>query len=120
LAKERLFQIMIEDLLRYREASYNNEPPLVLKDDVPHLRLIANRRMAYLGDTYRIFKDMVSETEKDIIALMRVHMKMCIKQYHNLIPKLDLIATQWRVSIEDVLSQNNFGSPKSERKGRRR
>jgi hypothetical protein len=33
-AKERSFQIMIEDLLRHREASHNNESPLVLKVDV--------------------------------------------------------------------------------------
>jgi hypothetical protein len=46
-----------------------------------------------LRDTYRLFKDTVSETEKDIIALMREHMKMCIKQYHALIPQLDLIGT---------------------------
>jgi hypothetical protein len=103
-AKERSFQIMIEDLLRNREASHNNESPLVLKDNVPRLRLIANRRMAYLSDTYRRFKDTVFETEKDIIALRRVHMKMCIRQYHALIPQLDLIATQWGISIEAVNS----------------
>jgi hypothetical protein len=45
---------------------------------------------------------------------------MCIRPYHALIPQLDLIGTQWGVSIEDVLSQNNFGSPKSERKVWRR
>jgi hypothetical protein len=31
LAKERSFQIMIEELLRHREASHNNKLPLVLK-----------------------------------------------------------------------------------------
>jgi hypothetical protein len=53
LAKERSFQIMVEDLSRHREASYNNKPPLVLKDNVRRLRLLANRRMAYLRDTRR-------------------------------------------------------------------
>jgi hypothetical protein len=85
---------MNEDLLRHREASNNNEPAPVLKDDVLRLRLIASRRMSYLRDTYRLFKDTFSETEKDIIALMREHMKMCIKQYHALILQLDLIGTQ--------------------------
>jgi hypothetical protein len=71
--------------------------------------------MAYLGDTYRLFKDTVSKNEKEIITLMRVHMKRCIRQYHALIPQLDLIANQWGVSIEDFRSLNNFGSPKSEK-----
>jgi hypothetical protein len=71
--------------------------------------------MAYLGDTYRLFKDTVSENEKEIITLMRVHMKRCIRQYHALIPQLDLIANQWGVSIEDILSHNDFRLPKSER-----
>jgi hypothetical protein len=119
LDKERSFQIMIEDLLRHREASHNNKLPLVLKDDVPRFRLIANRRMLYLRETYRRFKDTVSEAEKDIIALMRVHMKRCIRQCHTLIPQLDLVATQWGISIEAVLSQKDFGSPKLERKGRK-
>jgi hypothetical protein len=47
-------------------------------------------------------------------------MKMCIRQYHALIPQLDLIATPWGISIEAVLSQNDFGSPKLERKGRKK
>jgi hypothetical protein len=51
---------------------------------------------------------------------MKLYMKMCIKQYHALIPQLDLLATQWGISIEDTLSHNDFGSPKSEKKGQRR
>jgi hypothetical protein len=109
-AKEQSFKMMIKDLLNRRKTGWNNDAPLVLKDDVPRWRNIADRRMACLGDTYRLFKDTVSETEKDIIALMRLHMKMCIRQYHALIPQLDLIATQWGVSIEDTLSHNKFGS----------
>jgi hypothetical protein len=50
LARERSFQIMIEDLLKHRETSWNDEPPLVLKDDVPRLR---HKRMGYLRATYR-------------------------------------------------------------------
>jgi hypothetical protein len=76
--------------------------------------------MAYLGDMYRLFKDTVSKNEKEIITLMRVHMKRCIRQYHALIPQLDLIANQWGVSIEDIRSQNDFDSPKSERKCQKR
>jgi hypothetical protein len=120
LAKERSFQIMMGDLLRHRETSHNDEPPLVHKDDVPRLRHIANKRMGYLRAMYRLFKDKVSETEQDNISLMKLRMKMCITQYHALIPQLDLIATQWGVSIEDTLSHNNFGSPKSGKKDQRR
>jgi hypothetical protein len=105
---------------RKSQSSGSDEPPLVLKDDVLRLRYIANKRMGYLRATYRLFKDTVSETKQDNIALMKLHMRMCIKQYHALIPQLDLIATQWGVSIEDTLSHNDFGSPKSERKSRRR
>jgi hypothetical protein len=120
LARERAFKMMIEDLLKHREARRNGDPPLVLKDDVPRWRNIANKRMGYLKDTYRLFKDMVLETEKVNITLMRLYMKMCIKQYHALIPQLDLIATQWGISIEYTLSHNNFGSLKLEKKGWRR
>jgi hypothetical protein len=63
LARERSFQIMIEDLLKHRETSQNDKPPLVIKDDVPRLRHIANKRMGYLRAMYRLFKDTVSETE---------------------------------------------------------
>jgi hypothetical protein len=51
LAKERSFQLMIEDLLRHREASHDDKPPLVLKDNVPRFRHIANKRMGYLRAT---------------------------------------------------------------------
>jgi hypothetical protein len=78
LAKKRSFQIMIKDLLRHRETSHNDKPPLVFKDDVPRLWHIANKRMGYLRATYRLFKDTVSETERDNIALMRLHIKKCV------------------------------------------
>jgi hypothetical protein len=64
---------------------------------------------------YRLFKDTDSKNEKEIITLMRVHMKRCIRQYHALIPgvpQLDSITNQWGVSIEDIQSQNDFGLPK--------
>jgi hypothetical protein len=76
--------------------------------------------MGYLSAMYRLFKDTVSETEKDNIALVKLHMKMCVKHYHALIPQLDLIATQWGVNIEDTLSHNDLGLPRSERKSQRR
>jgi hypothetical protein len=81
--------MMIEDLLKHREARWNGDPPLVHKDNVPRWRNIANKRMGYLKDTYCLFKDMVSETEKVNITLVKLYMKMCIKQYHALIPQLD-------------------------------
>jgi hypothetical protein len=68
--------------------------------------------MAYLTETYRRLKDTISETDKDSIVLMRVHIKRCIPQYHPLIPQLDLIETQWEISIEAVLYQKNFVLPK--------
>jgi hypothetical protein len=86
LARERSFQMMIEDLLKHRETSRNNDTPFVLKDDVPSWRNIANKRMGYLRDMYRHFKITVYEMEKTNIELMKLRMKMCIKQYHALIP----------------------------------
>jgi hypothetical protein len=120
LARERSFQIMIEDQLKHRETSQNDKPPLVLIDAAPRLSHIAHKRMGYLRATYRLLGDTVSETEKDNIALVKLHMKICVKHYHALIPQLDLIATQWGVNIEDTLSHNDLGSPRSERKSRRR
>jgi hypothetical protein len=105
-----LFEIMISDLLKHREASQGERPPLILRADVPRLRHIARKRMGYLRAMYRLFKDTVSETEKDNIALVKLHMKMCVKLYHALIPQLDLIATQWGVNIEDTLSYHNLGT----------
>jgi hypothetical protein len=94
LAKKQSFKRMIDELLRRGKTGWNDNAPLVLKEDVPSWRSIANKRMAYLGDTYRLCKDTVSKNEKEIITLMRVHMKRFIMQYHVLIPQLDLIADQ--------------------------
>jgi hypothetical protein len=72
LAREQSFKMMIEDLLKHRETGRNSDPMLVLKDDVPRWRNIANKRMGYLKDTYHLFKDTVSKTEKDNITLMKL------------------------------------------------
>jgi hypothetical protein len=79
------------------------------------LRHIAHKRMGYLRATFCLFKDTVSETEKDNRALVKSHMKMCVKHYHALIPQLDIIATQWGVNIEDTLSYDKLGLPRSKR-----
>jgi hypothetical protein len=68
LARKQSFQRMIEYLLKHRETDRN--PPLVLGADVPRLRHIANKRMGYLRATYCLFRDTVSRTEKDSIALI--------------------------------------------------
>jgi hypothetical protein len=67
--------------------------------------------VGYQRATYRLFKDNVSETEKDSKALVKLHMTMCVQHYHALIPQLDFIATQWGVDIEDILFYNNVGTP---------
>jgi hypothetical protein len=71
LAKERSFKMMIEDLLKHRKARRNGDPPLVLKDDVPCWRNIANKRMGYLKDTHCLFKDMVLQTEEVNMTLVK-------------------------------------------------
>jgi hypothetical protein len=111
LARGRSFKIMIADLLKHSEASQNKRPPLILRADVPRLKHIAHKRMGYLRDTCCFFKDTVYETNRDNIALIKWHMKMCIKHYHALMPQLDLIATQWGVDIEDTLSHDDLGTP---------
>jgi hypothetical protein len=37
------------------------------------------------------------------------------KNYHTLLPQLDLIRTQWGIEVEDTLSQDDVGSLKSEK-----
>jgi hypothetical protein len=85
---------MIEDLLKHRETSQNDKHPLVLRADVPRLKHIAHKRMGYLKATCRFFRDTVSWTEKDNIALVKLHMTMCVRHNHALIPQSDLVATQ--------------------------
>jgi hypothetical protein len=99
LARERSFQIMIEDLLKHRKTNQKDKPPLVLGADVPRLRHIANKMMGYLRATYRLFKDTVSETEKDSKALVKSHMQMCVKHYHAFLLQLDLFATRWGINV---------------------
>jgi hypothetical protein len=55
LARGRSFEIMIEDLIKHRETTQNDKPPLVLSADVPRLRHIAHKRMGYLRTTFRLF-----------------------------------------------------------------
>jgi hypothetical protein len=118
LARGRLFEMMIEDLFKHR-ANQNDKPHLVLSAQVPRLKHIAHKRMGYLRATYRLFKDMVYETE-DNRALEKSHMKMCVKYYHTLIPQLDLIESQWGDKIEDALSHNELGSPRLKREKQKR
>jgi hypothetical protein len=87
LAKERSFKMMTADLLKHRESRRNGDPPLGLKDDLQCWRNIENKRMGYPKDTYYLFKDMVLETKEVDITLVKSYMKMCIKQYHALIPQ---------------------------------
>jgi hypothetical protein len=75
--------------------------------------------MGYLRATYRLFKDTVSETEKDNRALVKSHMRMCVKHYHALIPQLNLIESQWGVKVEDALSHDELGLPRSKREKQR-
>jgi hypothetical protein len=46
--------------------------------------------MGYLKATYRLFKDTVSGNDRDNIgvniALIKLHIKMCLKHYQALIP----------------------------------
>jgi hypothetical protein len=65
---------MIEDLFKHK-AGQNNKPPLVLSADVPRLRHIAQKMVGYLRARYRLFKDTVSETEKDNKALVKSHIE---------------------------------------------
>jgi hypothetical protein len=81
------------------------------------LRQIAHMRMAYTKKTYKVYKDARVAPEQDKmadVALIRIHMKMCIKHYHALLPQLDLIATQWGVDLADTLSLDDLGSLRSE------
>jgi hypothetical protein len=45
---------------------------------------------------------------------------MCLKHYHALIPQMDLVATQWGVTLEDTLSQDDLGSLRTEGSRQRR
>jgi hypothetical protein len=112
LARGRLFKTMIEDLLKHKD-SRDYKPPLVLSAEVPRLRHRAYKRMGYLRATYHLFKDMVSETEKDNKSLIKAHMKRCVKHYHAIIPQLDLVKSRRGVEIDHALSHDELGSPRS-------
>jgi hypothetical protein len=119
LARGQSFEIMIEDLFK-QKGSRDDKPPLVLSAEVPCLRHIAHKRMGYLRATYRLFKDTVSETEKDDRALVKAHMKMYVKHYHAIIPQLDIIESQGGVKIDHALSQDKLGLPRSKREKQKR
>ena len=93
---------------------------MILRADVQRLRDIANRRMRFAKQTYRMYKDMVPQQAQDNMQLIRLHMKTCMKHYHALLPQLDLIATQWGINIDDTLAQDNQGSLRSEAARQRR
>jgi hypothetical protein len=105
--------IALVKLHMHREDSQNERPPLILRAQVQRLRHIAHKRMGYTRATYRLFKNTVSETEKDNIALVKLHMKMCVKHYHSLIPQLDLIATQWGINIAKTAEEGSHSEPKT-------
>jgi hypothetical protein len=113
-SKGKAFENMIADLLHHREANQNGGAPLILRVDVPRLRQIANKIMVFLKATYRAFKVGTDEEEKANADLIKVHMKIFVKHYHALIPQIDLIATQWGVTLEDTLSQDDLGSLRTE------
>jgi hypothetical protein len=111
LARERSFQIMIEDLLKHRETSQNDKDPLVLSADVPRLEHKANKRMGYLCAACRFIRDTISGTEKDNIALVKLHMTMCVRHNHALIPLLDLVATQWGIDVAKTAEEESQSQP---------
>jgi hypothetical protein len=119
LARGRSFKIVIKYLLKHKD-SRDDKPPLVLSAEVPHLRQITHKRMRYLRTTYHLFKDTVSETEKDNRALVKAHMKMCVKHYHALIPQLDLVESRGGVKSDHALSHEKLGSPRSKREKKKR
>jgi hypothetical protein len=119
LARGRSFKIMIEDLLKNKD-SRDDKPHLVLSAEVPRLRHLAHKRMGYLRATYHLFKDTVSESEKDNRALVKAHMKMCVKHYHALIPQLDLVKSQGGVKIDHAMSHDELGLPRSKREKQKR
>jgi hypothetical protein len=54
------------------------------------------------------------------MQLIRLHMKMCMKHYNALLPQLYIIDTQWGISIDDTLAQDDEGSLRSEAARQRR
>jgi hypothetical protein len=114
LAKGRSFEMMLADLLRHQESNQNGGKPMILCADVQRLRDIANRRMRFAKQTYRMYKDMVPQQAHDNMQLIRLHMKTCMKHYHAVLPQLHLIASQWGINIDDTLAQDDEGSLRSE------
>jgi hypothetical protein len=105
---------MVAYLLRHREVNQNGGAPLILRADVQKLREIAHKRMAFVKTTYQSYRSMNPPQYKDNVDIIRLHMKTCIKNYHALLPQLDLIATQYGVEVQDTVSQDDVGSLRSE------
>jgi hypothetical protein len=120
LAKGKVFENMLADLLRHCAANQNGGPPLILRDDVPRIRNIAYKRMGFLRKTYKRYKDSPGPVDETNMALIRLHMKACVSQYHAVLPQLDLIATQWGVQLEDTWSQDDLGSLRTDSSRRKR
>jgi hypothetical protein len=114
VAKGKLYENMIADLIRHREANQNGGAPLIVRLDVPKLRRIAHKRMGLLKATYRIFKDSSTTIEQPNIDLIKTYMKACVRHYHALLPQLDLLAAQWGVGDDDDLGLDDLGSLRSE------
>jgi hypothetical protein len=53
------------------------------------MKHIAHKRMGYLKPTCHFIRDTVFVTEKDNIALVKLHMTRCVKHNQALIPQLD-------------------------------
>jgi hypothetical protein len=77
LAKGKVFENMLTDLLRHRAANQNGGPPLILRDNVPKIRNIAYKRMGFLRKTYKLYKDSPGPVNETNMALIRLHMKAC-------------------------------------------
>jgi hypothetical protein len=69
--------------------SDDDKHPLVLSADVPRVKHIAHKRMGYLKATCHIIRDTVSGTEKNNIALVKLHITMCVRHNHSRILQLD-------------------------------
>jgi hypothetical protein len=110
VARGKLYENMIADLIRHREANQNGGAPLIVRADVPKLGQIAHKRMGFLKETYRIFKDSATAIEQPNINLIKTYMKKCVRHYHALLPQLDLLATQWGVDEDDNLGLDDLGS----------
>jgi hypothetical protein len=89
VAKSKGFEVMIADLIHHREANQNGGAPLIIRADMPKLRLIEHKRMGFLKGIYRIFKDSVTPKDKVNVDIICISMKSWVRHYHALLPQLD-------------------------------